>query len=154
MALISGGIISEESWDGFVSLSRAALLHMVEHGEVPEFVGEPMTTDQAVAFLEDWLQENKLTLIEGGFDFLAGLARSIAIGDEPEQPIEEFEDAIKSLTDEQLTAISEGEADQIEAAKVDVIDRRREMVASLLATGRVLLRGALASALYAALGAS
>jgi len=81
-------------------------------------------------------------------DFLAGLVRKIAIGEE-EQPIEEFDAALAALTDEQLVAMNELEADAVEALKKDVIDRRRALVADILATGKELLRGAIATGLHA-----
>lgn len=148
------GLLSGERFDEFASSAKAALVHMIEHGEVPEFVGAAMTREEALAYLEEWLARNQGTLAEGGIDFLTSLARRLVVGDEPEQPIEEFEAALGSFTDEQLVALNEAEADQVEALKRDVIDRRRAMVADLLETGKQLLRGAIASGLHAAVGAA
>lgn len=145
---LPAGILTDEKLDELRDVSRSALLHMIENGEVPAFVGEPMTGDQAVDYLKAWLDRNKLTLAEGGFDFLAALARKIAVGEE-EQPIEEFDAALASFTDEQLVKMNELEADAVEALKRDVIDRRRELLADILATGKELLRGAIATGLHA-----
>lgn len=142
------GLLTEERFDDLVKISKEALLHMISHGEVPAFVGEPMTPDQAERYLLDWLDRNKETLAEGGLDFLAALAKKIAVGDD-EQPIEEFEAALASLTDEQLVALNAVEADRVEAMRKDVIDRRRALVADILETGKELLRGAIATGLHA-----
>lgn len=148
------GLITPDKYDEFADLSKAALLHMIEQGEVPEFAGEPMTKDAAVAYLEGWLDRNKGTLVEGGVDYLAALARKIVVGDEPDEPIEEFEASLASFTPEQLTAMTEAEAAEVEAMKRDVIDRRRELLADLLETGKQLLRGAISSGLHAMVGAA
>ncbi|MCP4869279.1 MAG: hypothetical protein GY898_11235 [Proteobacteria bacterium] len=145
---LPAGILTEERFDGLKHVSKAALLHMVEKGEVPAFIGKSMTAEQAVEYLKAWLDRNKLTLAEGGFDFLAALARKIAVGEE-EEPIEEFEAALASLTDEQIVALNKLEAKAVTALKKDVIDRRRELLADILATGKELLRGAIATGLHA-----
>jgi hypothetical protein len=145
---VLGGILTEERFDALADVSRAALLHMIERGEVPAFVGKPMTAEKAEEYLRSWLGRNKVTLMEGGFDYLAGLARKIAVGDE-EQPIEEFEASLASLTDDQIVAMNALEADRVAEMKRDVIDRRRELLADLLAVGRELLRGAVATGLHA-----
>lgn len=146
------GILSGDQFDGLTMASKTALVHMIEHGEVPGFIGKAMTAEEAVTYLEGWLDRNKVTLLEGGVDYLAALVRRIAISDEPEQPIEEFEAALASFTDEQLVAMTEADADEAEALRRDVIDRRRAMLADLLEVGKVLLRGAIASGLHAAMG--
>ena len=148
------GILTGAQFDGFTEASKAALVHMVENGEVPEFVGRPMEADEAVTYLEGWLDRNKATLIEGGVDFLAALARRLVVSDEPDEPIEEFEAALASFSDEQLVAMTEAGAAEVEALKRDVIDRRRAMLADLLDVGKVLLRGAIASGLHAIVGAT
>ncbi len=152
MFSLPAGFLSGDKFDEFVRLSKDALVHMIEHGEVPEFVGSPMKAPEALAYLESWLDRNKITLVEGGADFLAALARRLVVSDEPEQPIEEFEASLALLTDEQLVALNEREADEIEALKVDVIDRRRAMLADILDTGKQLLRGAVATGLHAVMG--
>lgn len=143
------GFLDAERWDGLVALSKGALVHMIENGETPEFIGEPMTAEQAVSYLEEFLDRNKATLAEAGVDFLAGLARKIAVADGPDEPIEEFEARLGALTDEQLAVLNEAEADAVTALKADVIDRRRKLVADLLETGKTLLRGAIATGLNA-----
>lgn len=143
------GFLTEERFDGLVTLSKGALNHMMDHGEVPSFIGRPMNRADAVAYLEGWLDRNRSTLTEAGIDFLASFARKIAVGDEPEQPIEEFEASLGALTDEQLTVLNAAEASRVEAAKLDVIDRRRELVADALEVGKELLRGAIATGLRA-----
>lgn len=148
------GILSGDQFDALTGASKAALIHMVEHGEVPEFVGRPMKAEEAVTYLEGWLDRNKATLVEGGVDYLAALARRLVVSDEPEQPIEEFEAALVSFTDEQLVAMTEADAAEAEAFRRDVIDRRRAMLADLLEVGKVLLRGAIASGLHAAMDAA
>lgn len=150
---LPAGLLTAEKWDGFVEATRAALVHMVEQGEVPEFVGEPMTGDQALEYLEGWLDRNKSTLVEGSVDFLGALGRRLAVGDGPDEPIEEFESKLVSMTDEQLVELNKAEANEIEALKKDVVDRRRQLVADLLETGKQLLRGAVSSGLHAAMGA-
>lgn len=145
---LPAGIITEERFDALKHVSRAALVHMIETGEVPAFVGKPMTAEKAAEHLLAWLDRNKVTLAEGSFDYLAALARKIAVGDE-EEPIEEFEAALASLSDEQIVALNALEADAVEALKKDVIDRRRELLADILATGKELLRGAIATGLHA-----
>jgi len=142
------GLLTAEKFDNFTTLTKGALAHLMETGEVPAFLGEPMSSHQAMTYLEEWLARNQVTLAEGGVDFLAGLVRKIAIGEE-EQPIEEFDAALAALTDEQLVAMNELEADAVEALKKDVIDRRRALVADILATGKELLRGAIATGLHA-----
>ena len=146
------GILSGDEFDGFTDATKAALTHMIDHGEVPEFVGAPMTRKEAMTFLDEWLGRNQGTLVEGGVDYLAALVRRLVVSDEPEQPIEEFEAALASFTDEQLVAMTEADAAEMEALKRDVIDRRRAMVADLLDVGKTLLRGAIATGLHAAMG--
>lgn len=146
--ILPEGLLSGEKFDEFGKLAKAALVHMIEKGETPAFVGKPMTAEEAVTYLRTWLDDNKVTLAEGGLDFLTALAKQIAVGDE-EQPIEEFEAGLRSMTDEQLVVLSEMEAAEVERLKRDVIDRRRALLASLLETGRELLRGAVATGLNA-----
>lgn len=145
------GLLSGDTFDGFVEAAKAALRHVVEQGEVPEFLGEPMSGDDALNYLEGWLDRNKGTLVEGGVDYLSALARRLVIAEEPEQTIEEFEASLASFTDEQLVAMTEADAAEVEACKIDVIDRRRALLADLLETGKTLLRGAVATGLRAAL---
>lgn len=146
------GIINGDNWDRLVAYAKGALTHMLSSGEVPAEVGEPITPEQALSDLEGFLDRNKVTLFEGGYDFLASLARRLVVRDEPDEPLSEFEAKLTSLTDEQLTAMAEAEADNVEALKADVIDRRRQLLADVLETGQILLRGAFSSGLHALLG--
>jgi len=149
---LPGGVINEETWDAFADITTAALAYMVDGGEIPAFLGQPMTKDQAINHLKGWLQIHKETLVEGGVEFLRSLVNGFALVDEPQQSIEEFEAGLVSLTTEQLVVLAEQLADRAEALKQDVVDRRRELVADALAVGGVLLRGALSTGLTAALG--
>jgi hypothetical protein len=148
---LPGGVINEETWDAFADITTAALGYMVEGGEIPAFLGQPMTKDEAINHLKGWLQIHKDTLVEGGVEFLRSLVNGFALVDEPQQSIEEFEAGLASLSAEQLVVLSEQLADRAETLKQDVVDRRRLLVADGLALGNVLLRGALATGLTAAL---
>lgn len=148
---LPGGVITDETWDEFSAIATGALGHMVDGGETPAFLGTPMSKEEAVDHLTDWLDKHKSTLVEGGVGFLRAIVNRFALVDEPQQSIEEFEAALLSLTDEQLTVLSEQLADEAEALKKSVVDRRREMVADLLETANVLLRGALGTGVQAAL---
>lgn len=149
--VLPGGVITEETWAEFSAIANGALGHMIDGGETPAFLGTAMSKDDALGYLTGWLDKHKSTLVEGGVDFLRALVNRFALVDEPEQSIEEFEAGLVSLTAEQLTVLSERLADEAEALKKDVVDRRRALVADALELGNVLLRGALATGVQAAL---
>ena len=148
------GFLDAARWAELGELSEAALRHMILGGEIVELEGSALTTDQAVDALREFLARNEPALRRSGEDFLGDLARRLVQGDEPDVPLEEFEAKLGSLTDEQLVAVNAGEADEVEAMKREVIDQRRALVADALATGKQLLRGAVASGLLALLGVS
>ena len=150
---LPAGVITEENWAAFVGVTKSALSHMIAEGEVPAFLGEPMTEEEAVGYLETWLEAHKLTLAEASVDFLASLVKRYAVGDEPDETADEFEASLASLSLEQLTAISEAEAGTVASLKADVIDRRRQLVADGLEVGKTLLRGAVATGLHSLIAA-
>lgn len=147
---LPGGVITDETWEEFTNIATGALGHMVDGGETPAFLGTAMSKDEAIDHLKGWLDKHKGTLVEGGVDFLKAIVNRFALVDEPQQSIEEFEAGLVSMTDEQLTALSEQAADRAEFLKKDVIDRRREMIADAMTLANVLIRGALASGVQAA----
>lgn len=148
----AGGVISDENLGEVVHVATAALKHVIAQGETPEFKGRPMKVETAVAYLRDFLGEQRLALIQGSSGFLEATARRIVQADGPDVPIEEFEASLAELSDLQLTELSELNAEDADAITKGIVDARREFLGALLATGRVLLRGAIASGLTAVLG--
>jgi hypothetical protein len=147
-----GGVVTEDNLRTVLSVSMEALNHVIAQGEVAEFKGRPMKAETAVRFLRDFVSDHRAALIQGSSGFLESLARRIVQADGPDVPIEEFEAQLASLSDVQLTELSELEADTAASIVAGIVDKRRELLAALLGVGKVLLRGAIATGLTAILG--
>ena len=143
--------LTEARFDQLTEISRAALEHLITTGDLPDGA-DPIDAEAVKLELEALLRDHKVALMNGTVGFLSGLAKKAAFGDD--EPVETFEARIQDLEPEQLAELMNLEADALETARREIIDGRRELVAAVMATGAVLLRGALSSGLTALVGAA
>lgn len=150
-AALAGGVITDANWDEFGAIVVGAINHMIDGGEPGEIFGAVASKEAAAEMTKAWLEEHRGALVEGGVEFLTALVAQVALTEQPTQSAAEFEASLESMTDEQLTQLSELNAAQATALRKDVVDRRRALFASLIDLGGSLLRGAVATGLQAAI---
>ena len=140
-----------EMLDAMQEMSRNVLAHGLETGEVHPLLGEPIDGDAALALLEQFWQDNQAELSGATVDFLFAVVRSYAF---PETPIEEFQEALGDLTSEQLVELAEADAVSVEVARDRLIFGRQKVLEEFKAISMLIVKGAIASAMAAALGMS
>ena len=140
-----------EMLDSMQEMSRSVLAHGLETGEVHPLLGEPIDGEAAQALLEQFWQDNQAELSGATVDFLFAMVRSYAF---PETPIQEFREALGDLTTEQLVELAEADAVSVEVARDRLILGREKVIAEFKAISAMIVKGAIASAMAAALGAS
>lgn len=140
-----------EMLDEMQALSRTVLAHGLVEGEVHPILGEPIDIDAAQAMLEQFWLDNQAELSGATVDFLFAFVRSYAF---PETPIEEFTAALGDLTPEQLVEVAEADAVSVEVARDRLILGRQKVLDEFKAISMIIVKGAIASAMAAALGMS
>lgn len=140
-----------EMLDEMQNLSRTVLIHGLAAGEVHPILGEPVDLDEAQVLLEKFWLDNQAELAGATVDFLFAMVRSYAF---PETPIEEFTEALADCTTEQLIEIAAADSVSVELAKEALIAGRQKVVAEFKAISMIIVKGAIASAMAAALGMS
>lgn len=130
-------------------LSKIVLAHGLTTGEVHPILGEPLDPDVALEMLEQFWLTHQVEFSNASIDFLFAVLQAQFF---PDTPIEEFREKLGELSTEQLTELAEADAAQVEAARVQLIASREQVIADFKAIASVVVRGAIASAMAAALG--
>lgn len=144
-------LLTPEKLNELQELSKTILSHGLETGEIHPVLGEPIDADAAKALLEKFWQENQTELVGAGIDYLFSFVRAAAF---PETPIEEFTEALGDISTEQLVEVAAADAVTVEVARDRLIQGRQKVLAEFKAIASVIVRGAIASAMAAALGMS
>ena len=131
-------------------LSRATIVHMVETGELPEFAGDPISVDDAIAMLDEWLETHKGALAGATSDFLFDLAINAAKGLFDRAA---FDQSIAGLSPEGLAEIAAADSARAESL-YQGYQLDRAAAAEAMATLHAIVRGAIASGLMALLSVS
>lgn len=144
-------VITEETFELIRALGRNAVVTAAETGQLPPGFQDTLSIDELKQQLDDLLDRNKGNLVGLGYDAAFGVLEGLLF---PDEPIEKYEERVSQLTSEELAALHGLRAEQAEARKQAIVDGRKALLNDLRATSLVILRGAVASAIAAALGLS
>lgn len=143
--------ITPEILEDLQGMSTAVLTHAVATGEIHPVLGQPIDGEQAKAMLNTFWLDHQDALVGEGIDFLFSFVKAAAF---PETPIEEFRAELSAVSTEDLVALAEADAVTTEVAAQKLIAGRQKVIEDFKAITLAVVKGAIASAMAAALGMS